>query len=105
MGRGCHGMPDGWFVEVGAFWRLLMRDPSEKSRGSCMVGDLRSSESAGAEPELDAFARHVDSDQQIEILRMEDLRAELPRAPAEPGRSGGSGAEFAAAPPRLCIIA
>ena len=35
---------------------------------------------AGAEPEIDAFARHVDSDQQIEIDRMRALLAALPPA-------------------------
>ena len=32
---------------------------------------------AGAEPEIDAFARHVDSDQQIEIGRMRELLTRL----------------------------
>ncbi len=33
--------------------------------------------SGGAEPESDAFARHVDADQRIEIARMQQLLAEL----------------------------
>jgi uncharacterized protein (DUF305 family) len=33
--------------------------------------------SGGAEPEADAFARHVEADQQIEIARMQQLLAEL----------------------------
>jgi uncharacterized protein (DUF305 family) len=32
----------------------------------------------GAEPEIDAFARNVDADQQIEIDRMRRLLATLP---------------------------
>ncbi len=59
-----------------AFDRLFVRYMIRHHQGALtMVGDLRSTEGAGAEPELDSFARHVDSDQQIEILRMEDLRA------------------------------
>ena len=30
----------------------------------------------GAEPEADAFARHVEADQRIEIARMQELLAE-----------------------------
>jgi alkanesulfonate monooxygenase SsuD/methylene tetrahydromethanopterin reductase-like flavin-dependent oxidoreductase (luciferase family) len=37
-----------------------------------MVEQLRAGD-AGAEPEIDAFARHVDSDQRIEIARMRGL--------------------------------
>jgi len=82
-----------------AFDRLFVSYMVRHHRGALeMVGDLRSGEGAGAEPELDSFARHVESDQQIEILRMEDVRAALPRAPAEPG------ADPAATPPRICIL-
>jgi uncharacterized protein (DUF305 family) len=31
----------------------------------------------GLEPEADAFARHVEADQQIEIARMQGLLAEM----------------------------
>jgi uncharacterized protein (DUF305 family) len=52
-----------------------------------MVEQLRAGD-AGAEPEIDAFARHVDSDQRIEIARMQRLLAEL-RADGERRRSTG----------------
>ena len=43
-----------------------------------MVADLRSSD-GGGESEIDAFARHVDADQQIEIGRMRETLQQLPR--------------------------
>jgi uncharacterized protein (DUF305 family) len=41
-----------------------------------MVSELYAA-GAGAEPEVDAFARNVDADQQIEIDRMRKLLAKL----------------------------
>jgi uncharacterized protein (DUF305 family) len=41
-----------------------------------MVEDLYAGD-GGAEPEVDAMARHIDSDQLIEIGRMERMLAEL----------------------------
>ena len=41
-----------------------------------MVAELYASDS-GAESEIDAFARHVDSDQQIEIGRMKETLKSL----------------------------
>jgi uncharacterized protein (DUF305 family) len=89
-----------------AFDRLFVDYMIRHHQGALtMVGDLRASEGAGAEPELDAFARHVDADQHIEILRMEELRARLPSAPAEPPGAAGSGAGSGGVPPALCILA
>ena len=42
-----------------------------------MVDDLYAA-GAGAESEIDAFARHVDADQRIEIRRMQQVRGRLP---------------------------
>jgi uncharacterized protein (DUF305 family) len=42
-----------------------------------MVDDLYAA-GAGAEPEIDAFARHVDADQRIEIRRMQQVLGQLP---------------------------
>jgi uncharacterized protein (DUF305 family) len=42
-----------------------------------MVDDLYAA-GAGTEPEIDAFARHVDADQRIEIRRMQQLLGQLP---------------------------
>jgi uncharacterized protein (DUF305 family) len=63
-----------------------------------MVGDLRGTAGGGAEPGLDAFARHVDADQAIEISRLAELRAKLPEAPA-------GAIEFEGTPPTLCLLA
>ena len=41
-----------------------------------MVAQLRGAQ-GGAEPEIDAFTRHVEADQGIEIARMRDLLAEF----------------------------
>jgi uncharacterized protein (DUF305 family) len=43
-----------------------------------MVADLRSTD-GGVEPEIDAFVRHVDADQQIEIGRMREALERSPR--------------------------
>ena len=41
-----------------------------------MVHDLYAAQ-GGNEPEADAYARHVEADQEIEIARMQQLLAEL----------------------------
>jgi uncharacterized protein (DUF305 family) len=41
-----------------------------------MVRELYAA-NGGREPEADAFARHVEADQRIEIDRMQDLLAQL----------------------------
>jgi uncharacterized protein (DUF305 family) len=41
-----------------------------------MVDDLYTAD-GGLEPEVDALARHIDSDQLIEIGRMQQMLAEL----------------------------
>jgi len=56
-----------------AFDRLFLRYMTRHHRGALtMVRQLRE-KGGGAEPEIGAFTRHVDSDQQIEILRMQEL--------------------------------
>ena len=62
-----------------------------------MVRDLRATPGGGAEPELDAFARHVDADQAIEISRLEELQAGLPEAPT-------GDFELKGTPPALCLL-
>ena len=82
-----------------AFNRLFVDYMIRHHQGALtMVGDLRRTPTGGAEPELDAFARHVDSDQAIEISRLEKLRARLPEAPA-------GEIEFTGTPPALCLLA
>jgi uncharacterized protein (DUF305 family) len=60
-----------------AFDRLFLRSMIHHHRGAVtMVNDLYAGGS-GFELEIDAFARNVDADQQIEIGRMERLLAQL----------------------------
>lgn len=60
-----------------AFDRLFLRSMIRHHEGALsMVRDLYG-EGGGLEPAADAFARHVDSDQLIEIARMEQLLAGL----------------------------
>ena len=62
-----------------AFDRLFLRFMIQHHRGAVqMVEDLYATE-GGAEPEVDALARHIDSDQLIEIGRMEEMLAERSR--------------------------
>jgi uncharacterized protein (DUF305 family) len=62
------------------FDRLFLQFMIRHHEGALqMVGDLRAA-GGGVEPEIDAFVRHVDADQQIEIGRMRRLLAKLPVA-------------------------
>ena len=71
-----------------AFDRLFLQAMIYHHAGAVkMVEQLRAAD-AGADPEIDAFARHVDSDQRIEIARMRNLLAVL-RSGGERRRSAG----------------
>jgi uncharacterized protein (DUF305 family) len=60
-----------------AFDRLFLRFMIQHHRGAIeMVDDLYAGD-GGVESEVDALARHIDSDQLIEIARMEQLLAAL----------------------------
>jgi uncharacterized protein (DUF305 family) len=60
-----------------AFDRLFLRYMIQHHRGAVqMVDDLYTAD-GGLEPEVDALARHIDSDQLIEIGRMQQMLAEL----------------------------
>jgi uncharacterized protein (DUF305 family) len=59
------------------FDRLFLRFMIQHHRGAVqMVDDLYAAD-GGLEPEIDGLARHIDSDQLIEIGRMEQMLAEL----------------------------
>jgi uncharacterized protein (DUF305 family) len=61
-----------------SFNRLFLEGMLRHHRGALqMVDELYETPGAGLEPALDAFARHVVGDQQIEIGRMETLLQEL----------------------------
>jgi uncharacterized protein (DUF305 family) len=97
------------------FDRLFLRYMVRHHRGALtMVSSLRASDGGGVEPAIDAFARHVESDQGIEIGRMRELRAVLDRRPlrsaarrARPSRAATDRATrfaFAGGKPRICVI-
>ena len=59
-----------------AFDRLFLRFMIQHHRGALtMVHDLYAA-NGGLEPEVDALARHIESDQEIEIGRMQQMLAE-----------------------------
>ena len=59
------------------FDRLFLRSMIYHHRGAVEMVEALYAGNGGSESEIDAFARHVDSDQQIEIDRMQDLLAKL----------------------------
>jgi uncharacterized protein (DUF305 family) len=61
-----------------AFDRLFLQSMIRHHEGAVTMVNQLYAQDAGAEPEIDAFARHVDADQQIEIGRMQALLAALP---------------------------
>jgi uncharacterized protein (DUF305 family) len=73
-----------------------------------MVGQLRDKE-GGIEPEADLFARHVDSDQNIEINRMAGLLAQVGELPVRSGDSKvgpkrPAHLAFAGGRPLICVL-
>lgn len=60
-----------------AFDRLFLRLMIEHHRGAVTMVSRLYDANAGVEPEVDALARHIDSDQLIEIGRMERMLAQL----------------------------
>jgi uncharacterized protein (DUF305 family) len=60
-----------------AFDLLFLRSMIYHHRGAVKMVEELYAGNGGSESEIDAFARHVDSDQQIEIDRMQDLLAKL----------------------------
>ena len=73
-----------------------------------MVGQLRA-KGGGVEPESDLFARHVDSDQNIEINRMAGLLAQVGELPVRSGDSKvgpkrPAHLAFAGGRPLICVL-
>jgi uncharacterized protein (DUF305 family) len=73
-----------------------------------MVSQLRE-EDGGVEPEIDLFARHVDSDQNIEINRMAGLLAQVGDLPVRGGDSKigpkrPAHLAFAGGKPLICVL-
>jgi uncharacterized protein (DUF305 family) len=61
-----------------AFDRLFLESMIRHHQGAVTMVEQLYAGGDGAEPEIDAFARNVDADQQIEIDRMRKLLATLP---------------------------
>ena len=73
-----------------------------------MVGQLRDKD-GGVEPEADLFARHVDSDQNIEINRMAGLLAQVGELPvrsedSQAGPKRPAHLAFAGGRPLICVL-
>jgi uncharacterized protein (DUF305 family) len=60
-----------------AFDRLFLRFMTRHHEGAIEMVRRLQADGGGAEPELNAFTRHVEADQWIEIVRMRDLLAEM----------------------------
>jgi uncharacterized protein (DUF305 family) len=81
------GMPPGMLTsaELGrlyntkgrAFDRLFLRLMTRHHQGALEMVRRLQAAGGGAEPEINAFTRHVEADQWIEIVRMRDLLAEM----------------------------
>ena len=61
-----------------AFDRRFLEAMIYHHSGAVKMVDGLYAAGAGAEPEVDAFARHVDADQRIEIRRMQQVLGQLP---------------------------
>lgn len=71
-----------------AFDRLFLRSMIHHHRGAVTMVEQLYAGNAGAESEIDSFARHVDADQQIEIDRMRKLLTKLRPDGAKQSSSG-----------------
>jgi uncharacterized protein (DUF305 family) len=96
------------------FDALFLKYMMRHHRGALtMVSRLVAADGA-AEPEIGAFTRHVEADQEIEIGRMRELLATLGRKPARaaarrarPSKAAAERASrfaFAGGKPRICVI-
>ena len=60
-----------------AFDRLFLRDMTYHHNGALAMVQQLAAKGGGMEPEISAFTRHVEADQEIEIARMQKLMTEL----------------------------
>jgi uncharacterized protein (DUF305 family) len=94
-----------------AFDARFLRAMLRHHRGALtMVADLREAD-GGAEPEIDAFTRHVEADQGIEIARMQQLLGtdpgDLTVRRARPSKAAAERVTklaFAGGKPRICVL-
>jgi uncharacterized protein (DUF305 family) len=91
------------------FDRMFLEYMIRHHRGALtMVGQLRAKD-GGVEPEIDLFARHVDSDQNIEINRMAGLLATVGELPvrsesSKVGPKRPAHLAFAGGRPLICVL-
>jgi uncharacterized protein (DUF305 family) len=71
-----------------AFDRLFLRSMIHHHQGAVTMVEQLYAGDGGTESEIDSFARHVDSDQQIEIDRMRKLLTKMRADGAKPSSSG-----------------
>jgi uncharacterized protein (DUF305 family) len=96
------------------FDRLFLAYMTRHHRGALTMVSQLVAANGGAEPEIGAFTRHVEADQEIEIGRMRELLLALEREPnrsaarrARPSRAAAKRATrfaFAGGRPRICFI-
>jgi uncharacterized protein (DUF305 family) len=96
------------------FERRFLEYMIRHHRGALTMVSRLNAANGGAEPEVGAFSRHVEADQEIEIGRMRELLAGQEREPtraaarrARPSRAAAERATrfaFAGGKPRICII-
>jgi uncharacterized protein (DUF305 family) len=97
-----------------AFDRRFLDYMIRHHRGALTMVSRLLAANGGAEPEIGAFTRHVEADQDIEIGRMQELLVRLERKPirsaarrARPSRAAAERASrfaFAGGKPRICVI-
>ena len=93
------------------FDRLFLEYMTRHHRGALtMVSELNAA-GGGLEPEVGAFARHVDADQNIEIARMQELQADDPElaaarraGPSRVVRERAKRLSYAGGSPALCYV-
>jgi uncharacterized protein (DUF305 family) len=96
------------------FDRRFLEYMTRHHRGALTMVAQLYADDGGVEPEIDAFTRHVEADQGIEIGRMEQLLAELEGRPdrsdvrrVPPPREAAeqiSRSAWAGGKPRICLI-
>jgi uncharacterized protein (DUF305 family) len=96
------------------FDALFLEYMMHHHRGALTMVSRLVAANGAAEPEIGAFTRHVEADQEIEIGRMRELLATLERKPARaaarrarPSKAAAERASrfaFAGGKPRICVI-
>jgi uncharacterized protein (DUF305 family) len=86
------------------FDRRFIRLMERHHEGAVVMVTRLVDEGGAQESQLDGFTRDVLADQEIELGRMEAIRAELPPPSASPGGAAAGSAAWGGKPPALCIL-